>query len=142
MVMLPGAGFAPGDFVERGFVRAVQACGAAVDVAVASPDLDHYLDKTLVADLRRELVACDWAGTNGRLWLLGISLGGLGALLYAQAHAAEIEGVVLLAPYLGTTGTVAEVARAGGFASWQPGEVARDDGERRLLRWLQTHTAG
>ena len=141
MVMLPGAGFAPGDFAERGFVRAAQKCGAAVDVAVASPDFDHYLDQTLVADLRRELEACGWARTSPRLWLLGISLGGMGALLYAQAYAAEIEGVVLLAPYLGTTGTVAEVARAGGFGSWQPGEIAAADGERRLLGWLQAHTA-
>ena len=140
LVMLPGVGFAPDDFLSHGFVRAVQERGLAVDVAVASPGLDAYLDQTLAANLRREIGRCR-PDEHARVWFLGISLGGMGALLYAQAYAASVEGIALIAPFLGTAGLVAEVVRMGGLSSWQPGEVAPNDSERLLLGWLKAFTA-
>ena len=34
-----------------------------------------------------------------KIWLVGISLGGLGSLLYAMEHPSDIEGMLVLAPY-------------------------------------------
>ncbi len=141
LVMLPGVGFQPGDFVAHGFVDAVQERRLPVDVAVAQPGLDAYLDDTLATELRRDVVARRASDEKARLWLLGISLGGMGALIYAQHHPASVEGVILIAPFLGTAGLVAEVVRAGGLSSWQPGDIAANDAERRLLSWLKAHTA-
>jgi pimeloyl-ACP methyl ester carboxylesterase len=141
LVMLPGVGFAPDDFVARGFVAAVHECGLAVDVAVAQPGLDAYLDNTLATDLHRDIAARYRSDGDARVWLLGVSLGGMGALLYAQAYAPTVEGVILIAPFLGTAGLVSEVARAGGLASWQPGDMTANDSERLLLGWLKLHTA-
>lgn len=70
---------------------------------------------------------------------MGISLGGMGALLYAQEHPAAIEGVILIAPFLGVRGTIAEIVRAGGLSGWQPGAIDTDDDERRLLAWLKAY---
>jgi pimeloyl-ACP methyl ester carboxylesterase len=70
---------------------------------------------------------------------MGISLGGMGALIYARAHPAEIDGVVLLAPFLATRGVMAELTRAGGWSGWQPGELKPGDYERELLAWLKAY---
>ena len=58
-----------------------------------------------------------------RIWLLGISLGGSGAMICATQRTPEIEGVFLLAPFLGTRGLIAEVEAAGGLQHWQAGEI-------------------
>jgi pimeloyl-ACP methyl ester carboxylesterase len=139
--MLPGIGIEPADFVDHGFVEIAQEHGAPVDAVAAGPDLDLYFDKSIVADIHRLIVAPALAAGHVRVWFLGISLGGMGALLYAHAYPAIVEGVILLAPFLGTPGTVAEIIRAGGLPSWEPGEIPPNDGERELLRWLKEHTA-
>ncbi|MGO8914982.1 MAG: alpha/beta fold hydrolase [Stellaceae bacterium] len=141
LVMLPGIGIEPEDFAARGFVHALHARGLPVDIVAACPDLDLYLDKTIAADIDTAIVAPARAAGYKRIWLFGVSLGGMGALLYARAHLASVEGIILLAPFLGTPGMVAEVVRAGGLVSWQPGEIAANDGERALLGWLKNHVA-
>lgn len=137
LVLLPPAYGTARDFVERGFVAAVRGRGLPVDVIAAGAIADHYLDQTVVARLHADVIAPARAQGYRRLWLGGISIGGFGSLLTLQSHAADIEGVLLLAPYLGSRPAVNEVIRAGGFAQWQPQSAAPDDHERQLLAWLR-----
>jgi alpha-beta hydrolase superfamily lysophospholipase len=68
--------------------------------------------------LHDAVIAPGMARGYRRLWLLGISVGGMGALLYTAARFASVDGLVLLAPFLGTPGTLAEVSAAGGITAW------------------------
>jgi pimeloyl-ACP methyl ester carboxylesterase len=142
MVMLPGAGDRGRDLVEQGFVRALRQRGLAVDTIVADARFDHYLERSVVAELERDIIAPLRTGGTARIWLMGISLGCTGALSYARAHAGTIEGMILLAPFLGTRGLIAEITEAGGLRNWQPGILAPQDDERRLLAWLRQYRAG
>ena len=141
LIMLPGAGIEAAEFAAQGMVAAVHEQGVAADIAVAHPDLGLYLDDGVTEALHRAVVEPARAGGHRRIWLLGISLGGMGALLYASAHAEEVEGIVLLAPFLGTKGTMAEIARAGGLADWSAATSAATAPEKRMLTWLQTQLA-
>ena len=140
LVMLPGVGIAPGEFAAHGFVDAARKQGR-VDVAAAGPDVDLYLDGAIAEAIRQAIVVPALAEGYQRIWFLGLSLGGMGALLLARRYAADVAGIVLLAPFLGTPGVVAEVVRAGGLAAWQPGVIAPNDGERKMLAWLKDHVA-
>jgi pimeloyl-ACP methyl ester carboxylesterase len=140
LVMLPGAGDRALDFVERGFVRELRSRGIAAEALAVDAHSDYYVEATVVARLHEEVLAP--AGGGRPVWMMGISLGGLGALAYAREHPGTIKGVVLLAPFLGTRGLIAEVMRAGGLRAWQPGAIAPEDGERRLLAWLRGYRAG
>ena len=137
LVLLPPAYGTARDFVEQGFVAAIRSRGLPVDVIAAGAIANHYLDQTVVARLYADVIAPALAQGYRRLWLGGISIGGFGSLLTLQSHSADIEGVLLLAPYLGSRPAVNEVIRAGGFAQWQPQSAAPDDHERQLLAWLQ-----
>ena len=143
LVMLPGAGDRAQDLVDRGFIASVRKRGLAVDVLAVDADFDHYLDRDLVVRLERDIVAPARRGGAARIWLMGISLGGLGALSYAREHPGSVEGIVLLAPFLGTRGLIAEITRAGGLEHWKPGPIppedVGEDDERRLLEWLQQY---
>ena len=138
LVMLPGAKASAQDFVDHGFVRAVRERNLPFDVVAVDANLGHYLERTVAAQITREIIEPARAHDTHRIWLMGISLGGGGALAYASEYPAQIEGVIALAPFLATTGTIAEVARAGGWAGWTAGATAEDDDERRLLAWIQS----
>ncbi|MGB7542969.1 MAG: alpha/beta hydrolase, partial [Burkholderiales bacterium] len=101
LVMLPGATDRPEDFVEQGFIQAVRASGASVDVAAVDAHMDYYIEHSVVERLEADVIAPARAKGYTRTWLMGISLGGMGALAYARGHAKEVEGVILLAPFLG-----------------------------------------
>ena len=141
VIMLAGVGIEASEFSERGLVGVLHERNPSVDVIATRPDLDLYLDGNLAAALHRDVV--DPARMQGyaRLWLLGISLGGMGALHYASIHPGEIEGIILLAPFLGTQGTVAEISAAGGLASWSAADSACTAVERRVLLWLKDFVA-
>lgn len=133
LLMLPGAKNTPQQLVENGFIRALRERNLAVDVLALHAHVDLYLDR---ADIERVLHhTLDEVRAHGyrRIWLLGISLGGSGAMICATQRAPEIEGVFLLAPFLGTRGLIAEVKAAGGLQHWRPGEIAPRDHERALL---------
>lgn len=141
LVMLPGAKDRPQDLVEQGFIRAIRDRGLPVDVVAVDIHMDYYLQRNVIECLTEDVIGPARGKGYARIWLLGISLGGLGALTYARKHAADIEGVILLAPFLGTRGMIAEVASAGGLNQWQPGAINPDDDERMLLAWLKTYRA-
>lgn len=142
LVMLPGAGIAAEDFTTHGLVAMSQAGGTVVDVIAAKPDQVLYLDGTVAPMLRQTILAPAREAGYRRIWLLGLSLGGMGALSCAAAGLGGIEGLILLAPFIGTHGTMAELTRAGGFASWQPEASAATPPEREIISWLQSRLAG
>ena len=137
LLMLPGAKNTPQQLVENGFIRALRDRNLPVDVLALDTHVDLYLDRK---DIERVLhQALDEIRAQGyqRIWVLGISLGGSGAMICATQRSAEIEGVFLLAPFLGTRGLIAEVEAAGGLHHWRSGEIEARDHERALLAEVQ-----
>jgi len=141
LVMLPAARARPEDLLEQGFVAAIRDRGLPLDVAVVDARADYYLKGRVGDRLAVDVVTPLRAKGYRRIWLMGMSLGGLGCIAYAHRHAAEVEGVILLAPFLGVRGLIAQILRAGGLARWQPAAPEPDDEELRLLLWLKHYRA-
>jgi len=69
--------------------------------------------------VKTELVDPAKASGYEKIILVGASLGGHGALLYIMQHPEDVDGVVVLAPFLGG-GRVAEaIENAGGLEKWE-----------------------
>ena len=137
IALLPGAWHQPEDFVREGFAEAVRARGLAIDLEFVAPDLQHLLDRSVLESLQREVVAPARAAGCRFLWLGGVSLGGYIALAYAQRWPADLNGLCLLAPYLGNRMMTEEIARAGGVRSWRPGTISDDDEGRRIWAFIR-----
>lgn len=137
LIMLPGAADKPQDFVEQGFIRALRERNLTVDVAVVDAHMDYYFEHTIVERLHQDVVVPAREQGYEHICLLGVSLGGMGCLLYLREHA-DIDSVILLAPFLGSRGTIADVTKAGGFQHWIP-DSKTDDDERKFLAWLQAY---
>jgi pimeloyl-ACP methyl ester carboxylesterase len=137
MVLLPGAYMQPEDFAAAGFFTALSARRLPYDLLAVDLDLEAISAGTALPALQAEILAPARRRGYAKIWLGGISLGGLLALGHNADTPGSVDGLCLLAPYPGSRLTTNAIARAGGLASWQatPEELA--DPEFRVWRWLQ-----
>lgn len=133
-LLLPGRGGHPRDYERAGFPRMLREAGFRGEVVSADAHLGYYLKRSVIRRVREDLVL---PRGGRRPWIVGISMGGLGALLYEKEHPGEAAGLVLLAPYLGDPAIIAEIKRAGGLAAWEPGPIAPNDFQRELWAWIK-----
>lgn len=138
IIMLPAAYTGPDDFVSAGFVSAARERSIPLDFVLIDLDLMPLNDPALLGRLRQEVILAARAAGCRSVWLCGISLGGFIALAYAERYRGELESVCVLAPYLGNRIVTREIAAAGGLKGWEPGELAADDDERRIWRFIKT----
>jgi pimeloyl-ACP methyl ester carboxylesterase len=138
LVLLPGAHMAPAEMQREGFVAAVRQRRLAVDVSIADAHLGYVHDGSVMQHLHADVIAPARAAGYRRIWLGGISLGGYLALHYARLHPGQIEGLTLLAPYLGARSLFDTMAAAGGPQAWRQNTTAPqpEQPDDALWRWL------
>ena len=141
VLLLPAAYTTPEDLVREGFVQAARERSLPLDLVFVELKLQQLTDRTILRRLRHEVVLPARALGCRSLWLGGISLGGFVALAYAERYPQEIDGLCLLAPYLGNHMVISEIQRANGVAEWTPGYLAEDDDERRIWRFIKERCA-
>lgn len=142
IVMLPGAGSRPEDFVTEGFVRAVRDRRLAADIVLVDAHRGYFNELQIIERLRADVIAPARARGYAQIWLVGISLGGFGALVYSAEHPAGVTGIVALGPYLGSDKKGGEIAAAGGLKAWRaPMPAEPGDFDTRFWRGLQPYAA-
>lgn len=141
MAWLPGAYHSAQDFIAAGFAQAVHTRQAPLDLIFVDLEIETVEDRSALERLRSDIILPARA-SGVSIWLGGISLGGLFALSYAASHPGEVDGLCLLAPYLGNRILTAEIAESRRIAAWQPGELAETDEERRIWRYIKHRCAG
>ena len=144
LVFLPGAGDSAEDFARHGFVAALRGHDLSVDVVAANATRGYYAKGVLVERLHDDVIAPAQARGYQQTWLIGMSMGGLGTLLYSHDYPHEVTGVLALAPFLGGPSLIEELQQTG-LARWPappPGPLAEATYQRELWRWLQAVTAG
>ena len=134
VVFLPGAGDSAADFERHGFVGALREKGLSVDIVSAQATLGYYVKGGVLERLSADVIGPARAKGYQQTWLMGMSMGGMGTLIYSRAHPDEVNGVLALAPYLGERELIEEIQAAGGLAAWNG---AGDGDERALWRWLK-----
>jgi pimeloyl-ACP methyl ester carboxylesterase len=138
VVFLHGRGDQPEDFARHGFLDRLRQRRADCDAVAAGSHLGYFADRTIGRRIEEDVVAPAHAAGYREIWLVGISLGALGALIHEREHPGRVAGMVLIAPYLGEGEPIAEIAAAGGAARWTPPPaIPPDDFVRRLWAFLK-----
>ncbi len=141
-VFLHGNGDRNSVFYEAGFVEAVRARGLSIDKISVDAHAGYYVNGTILTRLKEDVIDPARAQGHERIWLIGNSLGGFGALSYARKYPNEITGIVLLGPFLGERPIISKIRHAGGLMRWEPGDVflkTREDDEKHMWIWLKEH---
>lgn len=142
VVVLPGRADDLQALRDSGVATAIQSQWPDADVLLTGLALGYYFSGNATQRLDNEIMAP--ARTHGydEIWLLGASLGGMGALMYDREHPGSVAGIVLLAPYLGEAALLDKIRASGGLAKWNPGprpaSIDQDNFQRELWRHLQT----
>ncbi|MDQ7990893.1 MAG: hypothetical protein REI09_14780 [Candidatus Dactylopiibacterium sp.] len=135
VVLLPPAQTQPEDYVAQGFVAALRARGLTADVQIPALDYTHVMARRVIELLDTAVLAPARAAGYREIWLAGISLGAHNALLCAAAREAQLAGLCLIAPYVGTGDVIAEIRAAGGPRAWAASGAGMAD-ERVFWHWL------
>lgn len=150
LVLLPGIGDSAESFQQNEFVSEAHARAPECDLILVDAHLVYYLEGSVETRLAVDVLSDGLRYGYRSVWLVGISLGGYGAVMTARAHPELVDGVVLIAPMLGMPpredDAAAEIEAAGGLLAWD-GEVNSDPrhhfSEPRLVwEWLRDSARG
>src|SRR6266404_20384 len=124
IVCLPGAYHAAADLSAAGFDSRVRERALPIDVAFVDVELGYLGDRRPLERLKHEIVLPARAMGYRSIWMAGISLGGFIALDYAVSNPGDLDGLCLLAPYLGNRMLTRELAAPPGLAAWGAAHAA------------------
>jgi pimeloyl-ACP methyl ester carboxylesterase len=135
VVLLPGRFDDADDFRKRRFPEIAREAGATFDLTAVDAHVGYYAGGRVAERLEDDVVLPARRAGYRRVWLAGISMGGLGALIYADRYPGGVDGIFLIAPYLGETEAARAVRAAGGLEAWTPPPVAREEMEFSERIW-------
>jgi pimeloyl-ACP methyl ester carboxylesterase len=128
-------------FEKEGFVAMVRAKGLSYDMVAPNAHMAYYYGRTLDKRLKADVIEPARAAGYTNIWLVGVSMGGLGSILYLLNYPEDsgIAGIVLMAPFLGEREILHEIIQAGGVRKWEPGDYDDSDWQRLLWHWLKKY---
>nr|WP_320048553.1 alpha/beta hydrolase [uncultured Desulfuromonas sp.] len=140
LVILRGIGGDSDDFERLGAIDAVRRHGLPFDVVVPDAHYGYYKKRILIERLYDDVIAPAKQQGYQQIWLAGFSMGGLGSLLYVRERAQDIDGILLITPFLGWDAIIHEIKDAGGVANWHPGPFDPvEDWQRMLWSWIKNY---
>lgn len=143
IIFLRGRGGSHEDFADKGFVDDIRVRKLAFDMAAPDAHFGYYFGETLVPRLKTDVIEPARAQGYEKFWLVGASMGGLGALMYTLRYPEDVEGVCVISPFLGYDRFIREITDAGGVRLWEPGAYDPDkDWQRMFWHWLQQCASG
>ena len=138
IVFLPGRADDPEDLIEAGFLEVLRKSKVEADLFIPDAHFGYYISQTLIERLDQDVFIPARRAGYQTIWLAGISMGGLGALLYAQKSEQQLEGLLLVAPFVGDDELIEEIEGAGGISAWNPpAKIPKEDYQRALWAWLK-----
>lgn len=129
VVLLPGIYDTAGDFEQHGLIQAVKDRRINVDLIAVDAHYGYYATGNVIERLHADVITPALQRGYRNIWLVGVSLGGFGSLLYSKAHPEVVRGVLLISPFLGRP------AQSIDPAEW----LGERNGEESVWTWLSNY---
>lgn len=137
IVLLHGRGGSESDFENHGFIEDVRSLGIKADLIAVNGHLGYYQDRSLVMRLKYDVILPAKERGYKEIWLVGISVGGLGSLLYAMEQREDIDGIFLIAPFLYNSGVMKLIGKSGGLMAWDPAKAGIEQWQKDLFSFIK-----
>jgi pimeloyl-ACP methyl ester carboxylesterase len=144
VVFLRGRGGSVTDFEKEGLLAVLREAGVKADTILVDAHLGYYYKRTAIIRLQADVLVPARRQGYRRIVLVGVSLGGLGALLCERDNPGSVDALVLLSPYLGKKdGLFDAIDHAGGPGAWAAGrDPSAGEIEEQIWVFLGTKSAG
>ncbi len=136
VIFLPGRGDDIESYERAGFIETLRSSTRPLDAVVVDAHLAYYNERTLVDRVGEDVIRTYQDMGYDNFIVVGISLGGVGALRLRFDFPDLVVGTVLIAPFLGGTSTIESVAAAGGLQSWRNLQHDPNDIGEEIWSWL------
>lgn len=137
VVLLPGRWNRPEAFFEAGFDRAAADRNLSLTMLAPDAHLGYYRSRSVLDRLGADVFSRPEVQAAEHLTVVGVSLGGLGSVLWAREGTRPPDQLVLLAPFLGSADIAAEVEASGGLGAWRRPASYGDPDFRKIWAWFQ-----
>lgn len=135
VVFLPGRWSRLEEFEREGFFEIARKRWPHAQLVAADLHLGYYKNKTAARRLQEDVILPARCSGAKHVRVVGISMGGLGALIHDTEYPGQVDELILLSPFLGEEEALREIEAAGGLKNWRPGPLAEGDFSRKL--WLR-----
>jgi pimeloyl-ACP methyl ester carboxylesterase len=139
-VFLPGYLSKPEDFKKEGFIDLLKKYHPEADCLVADASIGYYMKEIMPERLLMDVIRPARLKGYRRICIVGISMGGTGAVWFMRDNPQEVDSAILIAPFIADKKIITEVENAGGLLRWSPsGPIIPKDYQRSLLMWLKQY---
>ena len=125
IILLPGIFSDAQHMQSEGVPEAIHRGWPEPDILMADLTLKFYRKGLASKRLHDEIVLPYRQQGYSEIWLAGGSMGGIGALMYEWHHPGEMDGLVLISPYMGGSEVTGNIRVAGGLQAWDSGKHAK-----------------
>ncbi|MBT8045311.1 MAG: alpha/beta hydrolase [Verrucomicrobiae bacterium] len=142
IVLLHGRMGAPEDFEKHQWISRLRAKYPDADMVAPDVHLGYYRGRTITKRLHHDIILPAKQRGVKRIYLSGISMGSLGSLLYESEHPGNVDGFLLVAPFLGYGAIEKDLKQAGSLKKWsQQLENEPEKWQPKFWRWLAEHSS-
>jgi pimeloyl-ACP methyl ester carboxylesterase len=120
VLLLPGKKSRGADFERKGFIELARERGIDADLVAVDLHFGYYRNGSFMERLWKDFILPARESGYEQIWVVGISMGGTGAIGLAMEHPGSVQGIILLSPYLGPAELAKRIGAAGGPARWTP----------------------
>ena len=119
VVLLPTIGGDGSLYQDYGVIEEIRAHRPLVDVVALNVRPELYLGGRIVEILRSEVIIPAKDKGYQLIILVGTSLGGYGAVLYATQYPEDVDGLFLFSPFISGPLATMAIEEAGGLERWE-----------------------
>ncbi len=139
LIFLRGLGGSHKDFEKFGLIDEVRTRNLPFDVIVPDAHFGYYKTETLPERLKEDIIEPAKEKGYRQIWLAGFSMGGLGGLFSVKSFPDEIDGIILVSPFVGWPRIIDEINASGGVDDWDPQHSSLDDWQWRIWKWIKSY---
>jgi pimeloyl-ACP methyl ester carboxylesterase len=137
VVFLPGRWSRVEEFEREKFFEIARKTWPHARLVAPDLHLGYYKNRSVAIRLHDDVIAPARRSGVRTVRIVGVSMGGLGALIYDSEYPNQVDEILLLSPYLGEENVIQEIIASGGLKKWRPGPIAADDYSRKLWKNLR-----
>lgn len=105
-------------YEQQGLIGIIRKHGTVVDIMAIDVQPTLYLNKRIVKKMKTRVIDPAKARGYEHIYILGTSLGGHAALLYAMEYPQDIDGLFLFSPFISDPFVTKIISEAGGLQTW------------------------
>jgi len=138
VVLLRGFGGSISYFEDHNWIAAAKQISGYADFVAPDSHYGYYANKTFIERLHEDVILPAKKQGYQEIWLVGISMGGMGSILYSSKYPDDINRIYFFAPYLGDGEVQNEIRASGGIGKWHMAEQNAHNWQYAIWERLKT----